>query len=255
MSLARRHREFMLAQKASRTVAAAAEPTAVAAPPMPTEGPAASEYQQLLIALGEDLRQLQNIQSVEAKIERKRSLIGRYRAWVDGAISAPTGAQDEIVANILVWAIDVADWDFALAIAQHVLAHGLAMPERYSRKPAVIIAEEVAEAGLRKPPVVDYETMRAVDELTTAHDMHDQVRAKLQKAMGLALQARADAFDAEAESAVAGGKAAIQAAALGHFQRALELDKNSGVKKLIERLEAVIRKLELAIPATPATQT
>lgn len=253
MSLARRHREFMLAQQAS-SAAATAEPAA-AAPPMPTDGPAASEYQQLLIALGEDLRQLQNIQSVEAKIERKRSLIGRYRAWVDGAISAPTGVQDEIVANILVWAIDVADWDFALAIAQHVLAHGLAMPERYSRKPAVIIAEEIAEAGLRKPPIVDYETMRAVAELTAAHDMHDQVRAKLEKAMGLALQARAEAFDTEAESAVAGGKSAVQAAALRHFQRALELDKNSGVKKLIERLSTHLGKSSTAITGEPEPQT
>ena len=253
MSLARRHREFVLAQQASSAVVEPAA-AAAAAPPMPTDGPAASEYQQLLIALGEDLRQLQNIQSVEAKIERKRALIGRYRAWVHGAISAPTGAQDEIVANILVWAIDVADWDFALTIAQHVLAHGLAMPERYSRKPAVIIAEEVAEAGLRKPPIVDYETMRAVAELTAAHDMHDQVRAKLEKAMGLALQARAEAFDTEAESAVAGGKGAVQAAALRHFQRALELDKNSGVKKLIERLGTQLNKAATE-PATTESQT
>lgn len=237
MSLARRHREFVNAQ-----MAAAKAPATGVAPPMPEDGPAASQYQLLLTALGEDLRQLQQIQSIEGKIERKRALIGRYRAWVDGAISADTAVQDEIVANILVWAIDIQDWPFAIAIAQHALAHGLALPERYKRQPAVLIAEQVAEAGLGKDAAVDYATLLQVSELTDAHDMHDQVRAKLHKALGLSLQAQADAFDPEAETAVAGGKAALIEAALAHFHRALALDKNVGVKKLIERLDAELRK-------------
>ncbi len=246
MSLARRHRERTLAALAAGAIAAQG-----VAPPMPTEGPVASEYQQLLIALGEDRRQLQGIQSIEAKIELKRTLIGRYRAWVEGAISGEGGAQDEIVLRMLVWAIDVADWPFALDIARHVLAHGLAMPEPFTRTPAAYIAEQVATAGLGPAIAVDLATLQEVAALTERHDMHDQIRAKLEKAQGLAFRAAADAFDPQADSAVAGGKPALIAAALDHFRRALGLDTNSGVKKAIEQLTAEQRKLHPAPDQTP----
>ena len=241
MSLARRHREFTLAAQAAALAASVAlEGTA---PPMPTEGAAASEYQQLLIALGEDRRQLQSIQSTEGKIALKHTLIGRYRAWVEGAISAATAAQDEIVARMFTWAVDVADWPYALEIARHVLAHGLAMPEGFKRAPAVYLAEDIATAGLGPVITVDLETLQATAALTEAHDMPDQVRAKLEKALGIAFRTAAENFDVEAESAVAGGLPALVEAALSHFNRAVELDKNSGVKKSIEALERQLKNL------------
>src|SRR5690606_788639 len=141
------------------------------------------------------------------------------------------------------WAIDVADWPFALAIAAHVLRHHLAMPENFKRSPAVVIAEEVAESGLKADPGLDLATLQEVADLTADEDMPDQVRAKLEKAIALAFKARADAFDPEAESAMAGGKPALLAAALEHFRRALALDAKCGVKKLIERLESEQKKL------------
>jgi hypothetical protein len=243
MSLARRHFEKTSAALAALSAAGiAATPEGVALP-MPENGPGASEYQQLLIALGEDRRQLQDIQSVEAKVERKRALIGRYLPWVEGAISAESAVQDEIVARMLLWSIDVADWPLACRIAAHVLTHGLAMPEKFKRSPAAVIAEEVAEAGLKKPAQIDLATLQQVATLTAGQDMHDQVRAKLEKAQALALEAQVAAFDPEADSAMAGGKAALVAAALAHATRALALDKTSGVKKLIEQLEREQKKL------------
>jgi len=247
MSLARRHREATLAAQAAGTAAPAG-----GAAPMPTEGPVASEYQLLLAALGVDLNDLRNIESIERKIEAKRGKIERYRPWVEGALSGAEvhggAAQDEIVANILVWAIDVADWPLAFDIARHVLAHGLALPERYSRKPATLIAEEFAEAGLKNPPGIGLAHLQAVAALVDDADIHDQVRAKLEKAIGLAFTAAAAAFDPEAESAPAGGKAALIAAALDHHRRALSLDAKCGVKKLIEALEREAKNL----PAGPA---
>lgn len=238
------HRQRVLASLAA---GAAAAPEGGA--PMPTEGPVASEYQQLLAALGIDLNQLRSIESVERKVEAKRSMIDRYRPWVEGALAADQGAQDEIVTTMLIWAIDVADWPFALAIAAHVLQHGLALPERYVRKPATLIAEEFAEAGLKVPPLVDLETLQKVAALVADADMHDQVRAKLEKALGLAFADRADKFDPEAESAVAGGKRALIEAALAHFQTAVGLNKAVGVKKLIESLTRDLGKL--AAPSDP----
>ncbi|HEX2794715.1 MAG TPA: phage terminase small subunit [Croceicoccus sp.] len=218
------------------------------APPMPTTGPVASEYQLLLASLGLDLNTLRNIESIERKIEAKRTMIDRYLPWVDGAIEGDTGAQDEVVVTVLIWLIDLALWPTALDVARYVLAHDLQLPERYSRKPATLIAEEFAEAGLRSPPEIDLVTLQAVQELTAGVDMHDQVRAKLHKAIGLALAARADAFDPEAESGVAGGKAALLDAALAELNRALGLNSKSGVKKLIEKLERDRKAI-----ATPAT--
>ncbi|MDR7101475.1 phage terminase small subunit [Croceicoccus sp. BE223] len=219
--------------------------------PMPTTGPVASEYQLLLAALGLDLNRLRQIESIERKVEAKRDMIGRYLPWVDGALDGDTGAQDEIVVTMLIWLIDLACWPTALDVARYVLKHDLRLPERYARRPATLIAEEFAEAGLR-PGAIDLEYLQAVQDLTAGEDMHDQVRAKLHKAIGLALAAKADAFEPDAESGVAGGKVALIDAALSALSRALSLNRNAGVKKLTERLERD-RKALTATGAAPAS--
>lgn len=211
--------------------------------PMPETGDVASEYQLLLAALGVDLRRLSEIQSIERKVDAKREMIGRYRPWLDGALTSPHPAQDEIVATMLIWSIDIADWSLALDLARHVIEHGLQLPERYKRNPATLIAEQAAEAGLQIPPVVDYDTLIMVDALTASKDMHDQVRAKLKKAIGIALHALSEKFDPEAENAAAGGKPALIEAAITSLKDALHLDQKVGVKKLIEGLEREQRKL------------
>lgn len=213
------------------------------AAPMPTDGPVASEYQQLLAALQIDMNRLRQIESTEKKIEAKREMIGTYRAWVEGALAAETPAQDEILANMLVWAMDVCDWDYAFRLASHVVGGNLALPERYKRKPVTLIVEEVAEAGLAPEPRITRAEMVLFATAFGRADMQDVVKAKLSKALGLAFKREADAFDASAESAVAGGKMGLLTEALDHFQTALALDKGCGVKKLIEGLERDLRKV------------
>lgn len=223
-----------------------------AAAPMPTEGPVASEYQQLLAALQIDMNRLRQIQSTDKKIEAKRGMIGQYLPWVEGALAAEQPAQDEIVGNMLIWSLDIADWDLAYALAQHFLKHGLALPERYKRQPATLIAEQVAEAGLAPATSIDLVTLQKFDELLQGRDMFDQVEAKLYKALGLAFQRAADAFDPTADNAVAGGKSALLKNARDCFQSALTLDKGAGVKKLIEALD---RELKKAAPAETPPET
>lgn len=230
-----------------RKLAAASRPDAApiagTAAPMPVEGPVATEYQLLLAALGLDLNALRNIQSTERKIEAKREMIGKYRSWAEGAADAGAGAQDEIVSIMMIWAIDIQDWALALKLAEYVLLAGIELPERYNRTPATLVAEEVAEAGIKEPGSVPFEVLRAVADLVSDADIFDQVRAKLQKAIGLSFKARADAFDPNAESAVAGGKPALLAAAVSHLERALALNDKCGAKKLMQAIEAELKKL------------
>lgn len=236
-----------------RKLAAAARPNnapaAGTAAPMPEAGPVATEYQLLLATLGIDLNTLRNTQSTERKIEAKRAMIEKYRAWVEGAADAAVGAQDEIVAIIMIWAIDIQDWALALKLSEYVLLAGIELPERYNRTPATLVTEEIAEAGIKEPGSVPFEVLNAVGDLVADADIFDQVRAKLEKALGLAFKARADAFDPSAESAVAGGKPALLAAAITHLDRAITLHAGCGAKKLKQAIEAELKKLSSAPPA------
>ena len=92
-------------------------------------------------------------------------------------------------------------------------------------------------------------TLQKFDGLLQGRDMFDQVEAKLYKSLGIAFQRAADAFDATADNAVAGGKSALLKNARDCFQSALTLDKGAGVKKLIEALDRELKK------ASPEAQT
>lgn len=239
-SLARRHRERALAAKAGLVETAAEVGQAVA---MPETGDVASEYRALYAVLQDNLRSLSDIQSIEGRNPIKREMAETFRAWVDGALAAGsdgTAAQDEIVAQMMIWAIDYRDFDRALEIGEHVLRFGVKLPERYLRTPACLLAEEIATAVLAEPQLASLEQLVRLDGLTGGYDMPDQARAKLLKALGRAYAKAAEDFDPEADSAPAGGKAALLHAALDAFKRALQLNKTIGVKKDIERLERLV---------------
>lgn len=247
-SLARRHRERALAAQAGQALEiAAAIGQAVA---MPETGEVASEYRALYAVLQDNLRSLSDIQSIEGRNPIKREMAETFRAWVDGALAAGadgTAAQDEIVAQMMIWAIDYRDFERALDIGEHVLRFGVKLPERYLRTPACLLAEEIATAVLAEPQLASLEQLVRLDGLTGGYDMPDQARAKLLKALGRAYAKAAEDFDPEADSAPAGGKAALLHAALDACKRALQLNKAIGVKKDIERLERLV--------APPAGQT
>lgn len=250
-SPARRHREETLARLANQQAAAIPG----AASPRPTDGPAASEYELLLAKLGADLARLRDIQSVEAKIALKRELADGYAAHVDATLAAAAGAgaalQDEIVARMLIWRIDIGDWDKALEIGAHVLSFHLAMPSSIVRTPACLIAEEVAEAALKADSTgaaFPLDVLSRTIDLTAHADMPDQVRAKLYKAQGRHLVRMAETIEA-GDNAPAGGMAAAREAALIAFRRAFALNAKCGVIKDIEQLD---RKVAAARAGAPA---
>jgi hypothetical protein len=244
-SPARLHRE--------RTLAAAAASNApsgdVAAPP-PSEGPAATAYEQMLMQLAEDRRRLHDIQSIERKIALKVDLAPAYDAWVDGALAEAEASgravQDEVVATMMTWAIDIQNWPRALQLGRHVLRFNLALPERFKRDAATLLVEETSEAAIKALSkaggTFPREILAEIEALTADRDMPDEVRAKLFKALGLALVAAADAATDDDTNQIAGFASACRAEALAAFQRAVELNPAAGVKKNIEALERAIRK-------------
>jgi hypothetical protein len=191
--------------------ASAAAAAATGAPGESLAG--ASRYELMLAKLATDRRRLKQLQSVERKVAVKREVLPEYADYVAGALEGGRGAQDDVLVTVMVWRIDVGDYDGALAIAVYALQHRLTLPDQYE---AALIALK-AEGGK-----FDVDRLLQVATLTEASDMPDQVRAKLHKAIGYALQDD-------------------PATALPYLRRAVELDDRVGAKKDIERLEKALK--------------
>lgn len=254
LSPAARFRQSVLARQAVEQAS-----SADAAPDRADTGPAATEYELLMAALGEDMRRLKDIQSTEGKIAAKREMVDAYNAHVDATLAAAADSgkavQDELLVNIMIWRIDIGDYDRGLDIAEHVLRYGLRLPARFQRTPATLVAEVIAEAALDAAKIdrdFPLPVLQRADQLTAGFDMPDIVRAKLAKAQGLQLQRIAQLADDDPDSAPAGAAHAARKAALAQFQRALQLESKIGVVKEIERLTAWLNKHPPA--ATPGEE-
>ncbi|WP_069337144.1 phage terminase small subunit [Sphingobium yanoikuyae] len=219
--------------------------------PVPVAGEGASAYQLQLAELDTDLKALKAIQALDRKIDLKRELIEKYDPWVSGVIDGVAAGgkpvQDDIVLHMMMWALDIGDHERALSTVSYVLDHDLALPERFSRTAPTFIAEVSADNALtrlQQGEDCDLDWLGFVADATAGKDMLDPVRAKLCKAIGLALGRRAEAME-PGDSGPAGGKGAALSAALAQLKEALRLHSAIGVKKEIDRLE----RLAKAIPA------
>lgn len=207
-----------------------------------------SAYELMQAQLYEHTRALKAIQSVERKVEAKRGFLADYWPWVDGVLAAGQGGEDMVLTSVFVWAIDAGEYDRALQMGAYILQHGLKLPDRYQRDPATTLIDEFADAALKpggqaKGPSTDH--LVTVAEITAAHDVPDQARAKLYKALGYAVAQRKDANDPFEQL---DKEAATQAHAL--LTRALELHAACGVKKDIERLERRLKAIAAPDAAT-----
>jgi hypothetical protein len=230
------------------TVLAAAG--ADSAPVVVDGGREISERELLLAHLGVDLRKLHGIQALEKKLEAKAVMIDAYLPWVEGLLKAERetgrGVQDEVLVQMMIWLLDLGRYEQALPLIGYVLRYKLALPERFKRTAATLIAEESADAALKalgQGKAVDLGFLLKIDALTGDLDMIDQVRAKLMKAIGLvyhgiALQA------AEDDDGAAGARRSALANGLRYLGRALELDSKAGVKTALRDLERAEAKLQ-----------
>lgn len=185
----------------------------------------ATAYEQMLVKLADDRRTLKNIRSNERKAEKKRELLPFYAPWVTGVLADGRGAQDDIVMTVMLWRLDAGDIAGALEIAPYALKYGLTTDHR--RTTPYMLVEEVALAALRLRDAgesVDLSWLQTTIDLTDGADVPDMVRARLHKVTGLTLR-----------------DAGQNAEALAQFQRAMQLDRNAGVRKEIERLERALK--------------
>lgn len=185
----------------------------------------ATAYEQMLVKLAEDRRTLKNIRSNERKAEKKRELLPFYAPWVAGVLADGRGAQDDIVMTVMLWRLDAGDIAGALEIAPYALKYGLTSDHR--RTTPYMLVEDVALATQRLRDAgepVDLALLLTTIDLTDGADVPDMVRARLHKVTGLTLR-----------------DAGQSAEALAQFQRAMQLDRNGGVRKAIEQLERALK--------------
>ncbi|REC94871.1 phage terminase small subunit [Kushneria indalinina] len=184
-------------------------------------------YHLMQAQLWEDYRRLKSVQSVERKIEIKREILPNYSEYVAGVLEAGRGAEDEVLMRIMLWRIDVGDITGALPIARYAMQHQLDPGEQFQRSTPAILAEESADQALALTDDDDslLEALIEINELIEGRDMHDQIRAKLHKAIGNGYRACGDMPDA-----------------LTHYQRAFELNDRVGVKQDIDRIGKALKK-------------
>lgn len=188
---------------------------------------ATNAYEMMLAKLNNDRVRLKKIESIEGKIELKKQLIPEYLDWINGVIESNNTQQDDVFMRVLVWMIDAKQFEQAYPLAEHALKHNWVTPDEYKRSTATLITEEIANTAValcNNGQPVDLNILFKFADLVADKDMFDEVRAKLNKAIGFALK------ETQPEQA------------LSYLKRALELDDDCGVKTKIRELEKVINK-------------
>lgn len=200
-------------------------------------------HQQMQLQLAGDRARLKQIQSTQAKAQLKLALLPTYNAYVDGVLAANQGGDDVVVATVMLWAIDAGDYTRGLDLAEYVLAHGLGMPDSFSRTTGCVVAEELAVAALnaqRTGARFDQNTLDRALTLTEQHDMPDQVRAKLLLARGRNLMLGADDQATHSAPQIA--------VAIANLRRAIQLHDSCGGKEDLKRAERLLKNIEASQP-------
>jgi len=210
-----------------------------------------SAYDLLRAQLAQHRSALKQIASTERKIEAKATYLPLYDDWVNTTLASGSGLQDEVFSTLLIWHLDCAKFGKALDMATYAMRYNLDTPATFDRSLPTTLAEEFALGYLTgKWPANEPDPVSVlgdVMELTGASDMHDQVRAKLHKAIAYAMLGKVSG-----EVDFAKLSRAVLDLALPHLRRALELFDGSGVKKDIERAERALRSFDKAAQATAA---
>lgn len=206
---------------------------------------------QIVLRFTLDLRRLKAIRSIDRKIEAKREMLPEYAAWIEGVLAADSGAGTGVAAEVLptcmVWLIDIGEFGQALDLVPFLFRHQVAMPARYKRDTATIVVEEIATAAARAQNLGNafpLGILERVDDLTAHLDLHDEVRAKLVKAIGIEQLRAAEELPAE------DSKAALEAT-IATLRDAQRLNDRIGVKDRIKRAD----KLLSAVTAAETAQT
>ena len=116
------------------------------------------------------------------------------------------------------------------------------MPARYQRDAATIVVEEIATAAARAQNLGNafpLDILERVDDLTAHLDLHDEVRAKLVKAIGI------EQLRAAEDLPVQESKAAL-AATIATLRDAQRLNDRIGVRDRIKRADKLLAAVTAA---------
>lgn len=144
-----------------------------------------SAYELMLEQMGQQKRDLKTIKSMVAKNEAKAAMLPEWTGYIDGVLTADTGVSDSIIGQLLIWSIDVAEYDQAIRIGTYMLKHDIALPEQFERDTVDAFAEELADAWIKHDePTITLVHLKHAHKLVTDYELFDEVRAKLLRALG-----------------------------------------------------------------------
>lgn len=224
-SPARKHFEQVSAAKAAGTAT-------------PGEQQQGEQYELHARALYEARRTLKTIKSVQAKVEKKRELLPEFMPYINGVLSEGKGAKDDVLMTMMVWCIDVGDFEKALEIGAYAVKHNIETPDQFERDTISILAEEIAEGVKQQLAQEEADADALANVMARAvaivgdADMHDEIKAKVHKYYGYALRAAED-----------------PEGALEQLKQALMLNEKIGVKQDIQQLERQLKKQGDQAPA------
>lgn len=204
-----------------------------------TDYAARTAHEEILHRLRLAQARLKGVQAKSAKAALKKELLPDFSGWIEGTLEADGGQQDEVIATLMVWAVDCGDLSLALRIGAYVVRHNLIMPDNFGRTAATVLTEEICNPILTlagtdtdadlSSYIVPLDTLW---EIVTNSDMPDEVRAKLCKACAFARRGLTDADN--------------MAASLKLLREAMHLNPNAGVKREIATLSRALKKADSA---------
>lgn len=204
---------------------------------------------RIVLQLEEDLKRLKDIKATDRKVEAKILMLPTYKGWTDGVLAAGEAERsplDQVFTTIMAWTIDVGDYMSALPMLEHAMLYKLDMPSGFSRDPITFAIDQICEDAIRiydaggdQAAQFEAGTLPMLQDLVKDHDvdLHDEVEAKLHKALGRAIMAGAKPDDdADLKQR--------RLSALEQYQTALAKDDRSGVKGDIAKLTRELKKAE-----------
>lgn len=183
------------------------------------DSPQPDDTSPLELKFFNDWEQIVSIQSSSTRNERKAEFLPSYQGYIDGVLASGVGIQNDMLLKLMVWSLDTHAFDTATDIAEFALLSDMAMPEPFSRDVATFFAEQLATEIIKNDATIDSDLLQKAVNITSDHDMPDEVRAKLYRALGEVVA------DDDVQQAISA------------YEMALKLDSNVGVKTDLARLK------------------
>lgn len=153
----------------------------------------ATAYELLLEQLGQQKRALKAHKSFEIKNALKVEFLTEWHDYINELVANGNGLSNAICGQLMVWCIDVGDYERAIGLGRYMLANNIGMPEHFERDCEDVFAEEMAMAWISADePTITLDVLLTVYELVRERELYDQVNAKLHRAIGEAYAQKGD---------------------------------------------------------------